>query len=70
MDSVGLIFNIRLLELWATQLLLYVFVISFPLKPLEGSDVFAASRKTWASIFLVVLTIFLLNMPEQFYAIL
>ena len=70
LDSCGLFFNLRLLEVWSTQLLLYVFVISFPLKPLEGSDIFAASRKTWAAVFALVLVMFLLNMPEQFYAIL
>ena len=46
------------------------FVISFPLQPLEGSDIFADSRLRWFGVFLLVLTAFLLNMPETFYAIL
>lgn len=70
MDTLGVFLGWVILEIWAAQLLLYTFVISFPLKPLEGSDVFAGSRLRWAGIFGIVLLTFLLNMPETFYAIL
>jgi putative Mn2+ efflux pump MntP len=70
LDTLGVLLGMVLLEVWAAQMLLYTFVISFPLKPLEGSDVFAASRLQWFGIFLLVLLAFLLNMPETFYAIL
>ena len=70
MDTVGVLLGWVILELWAAQLLLYTFVISFPLKPLEGSDIFAGSRLQWVGVFTLVLLTFLLNMPETFYAIL
>jgi len=70
MDTVGVLLGWVILELWAAQLLLYTFVISFPLKPLEGSDIFAGSRLQWGGVFTLVLLTFLLNMPETFYAIL
>ena len=70
LDSVGHLLNWVVLEIWAAQILLYVFVISFPLRPLEGSDVMAHSKLWWLGIFLFVLTAFLFNMPEEFYAIL
>ncbi len=59
-----------ILEMWSAQLLLYIFVISFPLRPLEGSDIFVVSKGRWALVFSLVLLTFLLNMPETFYAIL
>ncbi len=70
LDTLGVLLGWVILEMWAAQLLLYSFVISFPLKPLEGSDIFAHSRLRWAGVFSLVLLTFLLNMPETFYAIL
>ena len=70
MDTVGVLLGWVILEMWAAQLLLYTFVISFPLKPLEGSDIFAGNRLQWGGVFTLVLLTFLLNMPETFYAIL
>ena len=70
LDSLGVFFGMVILEIWAAQLLLYSFVISFPLKPLEGSDIFAHSRLRWLGVFALILVTFLLNMPESFYAIL
>lgn len=69
-DSVGYLISFPILEVWAAHILLYVFVISFPLKPLEGSDVFSYRKDWWGLIFIGVLLSFLLNIPESFYAIL
>lgn len=54
----------------SSQLLLYAFVLSFPLPPLDGSDVWAHSRWGWLALFLAILMTFLGRMPESFYAIL
>ena len=70
MDSIGVFLAWPILEMWSAQLLLYTFVISFPLRPLEGSDIFVVSKGRWFAVFFMVLLTFLLNMPETFYAIL
>lgn len=70
LDSIGHVLDWVVLEIWAAQILLYVFVISFPLRPLEGSDVLEHSKLWWFGIFVFVLAAFLFNMPEEFYAIL
>ena len=70
LDSFGHLLGWVVLEIWAAQILLYVFVISFPLRPLEGSDVLEHSKAWWFGIFVFVLAAFLFNMPEEFYAIL
>ncbi|MFT5685808.1 MAG: hypothetical protein ACI8RZ_006762 [Myxococcota bacterium] len=54
----------------SSQLLLYAFVLSFPLPPLDGSDVWAHSRWAWLALFLAILMTFLGRMPESFYEIL
>lgn len=69
-DSLGILLGWPILEVWSAQLLLYTFVISFPLKPLEGSDIFAVYKLRWLGVFSAILLTFLLNMPETFYAIL
>ena len=53
-----------------SQILLYAFVLSFPLPPLDGSDVWAHSRWGWLAIWLAILLTFLGRMPEAFYGIL
>ena len=70
LDSLGVLFSFPILEVWAAHILLYLFVIAFPLKPLEGSDVFAFHKGWWVLIFLAILISFLFNIPESFYAIL
>ncbi|MEL6342579.1 MAG: hypothetical protein AAFV53_05565 [Myxococcota bacterium] len=54
----------------AAQVLLYAFVLSFPLPPLDGSDVWAHSRWGWLALWLAILLTFLGRMPEAFYDIL
>ena len=70
MQIAGAAFSIPLLLCWSTHMLLYVFVISFPLKPLDGSGLFAYSARLWFLVFSLVMLCFLLNMPEFFYRIL
>jgi hypothetical protein len=62
--------SIPLMELWGTQLLLYAFVISFPLHPLEGSNIWRHSKVLWAALFVPVFCGFMLTIPEGFYGIL
>lgn len=54
----------------AAQVLLYAFVLSFPLPPLDGSDVWALSRWAWLALWTATLLTFLGRMPEAFYEIL
>ena len=70
LDSLAYLFGLPILEVWGAHILLYLFVISFPLRPLEGSDVFAFNKGWWSLIFFAILLAFLLNIPESFYAIL
>ena len=69
-DTLGYLFNIPLLYNWGAHLLLYAFVISFPLAPLDGSDIWHYRKKWWFGIFALIIFSFLLNMPETFYEIL
>ena len=70
LDTFGHLFSIPLLYNWGAHLLLYAFVISFPLAPLDGSDIWRHNRRWWFGIFVLILVSFLLNMPETFYEIL
>ena len=70
LDTLGYLFNIPLLYNWAAHILLYSFVISFPLAPLDGSDIWKHKKKWWFGIFAIIISSFLLNMPETFYEIL
>lgn len=69
-DTIGAFFGISLLNIWAAHLLLYVFVISFPLQPLDGKYIWRESRLWWCGIFVLVTFCFLMNIPEGFYGIL
>lgn len=70
LHAAGEFFSVPLLLAFATHMLLYVFVISFPLKPLDGSGLFAYSKRMWFLVFVLVMLCFLRNMPEHFYGIL
>jgi len=70
LDTVGAFFGIVLLSNWAAHLLLYAFVISFPLQPLDGSDVWRYHKGWWFGIFFLITLCFLLNIPDGFYGIL
>ena len=70
LDLIATLFSLPILELCSAHILLYCFVISFPLKPLDGSGIFAYSKKLWGLVFGFTMLCFLLNMPESFYGIL
>jgi hypothetical protein len=70
MDLIGMLLSSPLLTLWGAQLLLYTFVISFPLPPLEGYAVWKYSKSTWIALFVIVFLSFALNLPQEFHAIL
>ena len=70
LHMMGEFFMIPLLLCCSTHMLLYCFVISFPLKPLDGNGLFVYRKSLWFVVFLLVMLCFLLNMPEYFYGIL
>ena len=51
-------------------LLMYCFVFSFPLPPLEGYHLWKQSKWLWVAIWLPTLAAFIANTPEAFAAIL
>lgn len=53
----------------ASVFLLYAFVLSLPLHPLDGSEIWTWHKGAWALFFAAVLAAFNLNVPEVFYAI-
>ena len=62
--------DIPLLQCIGTHMLLYGFVISFPLSPLDGYGIFSYSKKLWLAVFCIVMVFFLIFMPTFFYGIL
>ena len=69
-DLIGMFFSSPMLILWGAQLLLYTFVISFPLPPLEGYSIWKYSKVTWFVLFALIFLSFALNLPQEFHAIL
>jgi len=69
-EAVGVLTGSALIVGCAAQVLLYAFVLSFPLPPLDGSDVWAHSRWAWLLIWTAILLTFLGRMPNAFYGIL
>lgn len=70
LEAVGQATGSAMLTGCAAQVLLYAFVLSFPLPPLDGSDVWAHSRWAWLLVWTATLLTFLGRMPEAFYGIL
>lgn len=58
------------LQQLASIFLVYCFVFSFPLKPLDGGDIWAENRWGWLFVWGIVLFFFLGSLPETFYDIL
>jgi hypothetical protein len=69
-EVAGVFTGAAILHNCAAQVLLYTFVLSFPLPPLDGSDVWKHSPLAWLLIWVATLLIFLGRMPEAFYGIL
>ena len=70
MDSIGTLFFAPVLKIWGAHLLLYVFVISFPLKPLRRIGHFCSFQRDVVVHISAGVADILFNMPEAFYAIL
>ena len=45
--------------------LIFCFVYVFPIKPLEGYDIWAESKVLWVAVWLVVLTSFFFTLPAS-----
>jgi hypothetical protein len=58
------------LQFAAAMFLLYAFVYSFPIRPLDGQYLWAQSRLLWLAVWAPVLACFVINLPESFNAIL
>jgi len=54
------------IQLAAAMFLIYVFVFSFPIKPLDGNYLWQKSKLLWLAVFLPVLIAFFRNIPESF----
>lgn len=54
----------------AAALLIYAFVFSFPLPPLEGHHLWRRHKLLWLAVWLLILAAFVANIPEAFTGIL
>jgi len=54
----------------STMFLIYCFVYSFPIKPLEGQNLWAASKLLWLLFWIPILFSFVRSLPPDFAAIL
>ena len=70
LDLVGSFFSIPILQMLGAHILLYCFVISFPLNPLDGNGLYRYNKWLWLTVFSFTMLCFLLNMPEAFYGVL
>jgi len=50
----------------ASMFLLYCLVYAFPIRPLEGHDVWRQNKLLWLCIFLPILVAFFVSLPESF----
>ena len=63
-------FNSYPLQYLAGMFLLYCFVFSFPIAPLDGYSVWAYSRWLWLAVSIPILAAFIFTMPASLHAIL
>jgi Zn-dependent protease len=54
----------------AMMFLIYCFIYSFPIQPLEGYDVFRQSKLVWMCIWIPILISFVKSMPDAYTSIL
>ena len=52
------------------DLLIYAFVYSFPIPPLDGKDIWDFSRLLWFAVWSLCIIAFVLRLPEVIYGIL
>ena len=57
-------------ELAAMAVLVYAFVFSFPLTPLEGHHLWKRSKLLWLVVWLPILVVFTQDIPESFALVL
>ena len=62
--------GLSLLDHLGGFVLLYAFVFSFPLKPLDGGHIYEWSRGIWFAAWAVVVLSFLSNLPDVLYDVL
>ena len=60
----------QILQFSSAMFLIYCFIYSFPIKPLEGHDVWSENKLIWVAIWIPILISFLKSMPEQLSTIL
>lgn len=58
------------LSFLSTMFLVYVFVYSFPIRPLEGSEIWRVSRLLWVLFWIPILWSFAVSLPTEFAEIL
>ena len=69
-DAVGKMLGVPFLVQYGGLVLLYGFVYSFPLQPLDGAQIWAQSKLRWAVVWVFVLGAFAVNLPEELNGIL
>jgi hypothetical protein len=62
--------GLQLLDQLGGFVLLYAFVFSFPLKPLDGGHIYEWNRGIWFVSWAVVVVSFLSNLPDVLYDVL
>ena len=69
-SSAAYYFNSYALQYQAGMFLLYCFVFSFPIAPLDGYSLWAYSRWLWLAVSIPILAAFILTMPASLHVIL
>jgi len=62
--------GLQLLDQLGGFVLLYAFVFSFPLKPLDGGHIYDWNRGVWLAAWAAVVVSFLSNLPDALYDVL
>lgn len=70
LGAVGVAVGSEVVSFAATTFLLYCFICSFPIKPLEGYELWRASKLVWVLLWSPILAAFVSNLPAEFGAIL
>lgn len=68
--ALGNLWSSPALTFVGSMFLLYAFVYSFPIQPLDGHNLWARSKLLWFMVWIVLLASFVRNIPEFFYGIL
>ncbi len=63
-------FDMPILLFSSRMILLYTFIFSFPILPLDGAHLWRHSKMLWLTCWLVILIAFMMHIPESFNVIL